>query len=104
VKSRPTQEPDIPSSPLPTYRGSSNTNNDNNNDNNPAPTSPLKENEDTRESFATPLLPRQRQGLLDPPVSGSPLWDDRKNVRDLTSSVVKGRAADGLLSLMLQDE
>jgi hypothetical protein len=34
--------------------------------------------------------------LLHPPNLGSPVWND------LTSSVVKGRAADGLLSLMRQ--
>ncbi|KAK0125157.1 hypothetical protein ONS96_009020 [Cadophora gregata f. sp. sojae] len=55
----------------------------------------------TREGFATPLLPRQRQGVLNPPsLCGSPSWEDRGS--DLTSSVVKGRAADGLLSLMHQ--
>lgn len=46
-----------------------------------------------REGFATPILARQRLGLLNPPFLG----DERE--RDLTSSV-KGRAADGLLSLM----
>jgi hypothetical protein len=49
----------------------------------------------------TPLLPRQRRGLLNPPALGSPVWEDRRSAgNDLTSSVVKGRAADGLLSLM----
>jgi Whi5 like len=50
------------------------------------------------EGFTTPILPRQRQDLLNPPNLGSPTW----NGNDLTSSVVKGRAADGLLSLMRQ--
>lgn len=48
------------------------------------------------EGFTTPILPRQRKDLLNPPNLGSPTW----NGNDLTSSVVKGRAADGLLSLM----
>jgi hypothetical protein len=50
------------------------------------------------EGFTTPILPRQCQDLLNPPSLGSPIWDGS----DLTSSVVKGRAADGLLSLMRQ--
>ncbi|PVH85089.1 hypothetical protein DL98DRAFT_512024 [Cadophora sp. DSE1049] len=55
----------------------------------------------TGEGFATPLLHRQRQGVLNrPSLGGSPSWEDRGS--DLTSSVVKGRAADGLLSLMRQ--
>ncbi|KAL2074467.1 hypothetical protein VTL71DRAFT_8245 [Oculimacula yallundae] len=63
--------------------------------------SPKKVNDATRGAFATPLLPRQRHGVLNPPsLSGSPSWEDRGN--DLTSSVVKDRAADGLLSLMRQ--
>ncbi|KAG4432425.1 hypothetical protein IFR05_012083 [Cadophora sp. M221] len=58
-------------------------------------------NDPTREGLATPLLPRQRQGVLNPPsLGGSPSWEDRGS--DVTSSVVKGRAADGLLSLMRQ--
>jgi hypothetical protein len=61
--------------------------------------SPSKEiNDTTREGFATPLLPRQCQTMLNPPTLGSPIWEDRRS--ELTSSVVKGRAADGLLSLM----
>lgn len=55
-----------------------------------------KENDVTSEDCMTPILPSQRQGLLYPPNLGSPVWND------LTSSVVKGRAADGLLSLMRQ--
>jgi hypothetical protein len=47
------------------------------------------------EGYTTPIFPRQRQGLLHPPNLGSPVYD-------LTSSVVKGRAANGLLSLMHQ--
>jgi len=61
---------------------------------------PTKETNSTAEhnteGCTTPLLPRQRDGLLHPPNLGSPVWND------LTSSVVKGRAADGLLSLMRQ--
>ncbi|KAH7418174.1 hypothetical protein BKA64DRAFT_653747 [Cadophora sp. MPI-SDFR-AT-0126] len=58
-------------------------------------------NNTTREGFATPLLSAQRQGVLNPPsLGGSPSWEDRGS--ELTSSVVKGRAADGLLSLMRQ--
>jgi hypothetical protein len=72
----------IPSSPPPPYRSTDST------------ASPRKE------LFATPLLPRQAQGqgLLNPPTLGSPTWKDR----DLTSSAVKGKAADSLLSLMRQ--
>lgn len=50
------------------------------------------------QAVATPLLPRQRQSLLNPPFLGD--FEDRSPARDLTSSVVKGRAAKGLLSLM----
>jgi len=66
------------------------------------PGSPSKSVDDTTlEEFATPLLPRQRQGLLNSLALGSPVWEDRRSAgNDLTSSVVKGRAADGLLSLM----
>ncbi len=79
----------IPSSP-PWYRSTP--------EDSSKPTSPTKTaNDPTREDFATPLLPRQREGLLNPPSLGSPTWGS-----DLTSSVVKGRAADGLLSLMRQ--
>lgn len=53
--------------------------------------SPLKE------AFDTPLVPRRR-GLLNPQGLGSPTWKDR----ELTSSAVKGKAADSLLSLMRQ--
>ena len=56
------------------------------------------ENASKKEAFATPLLPRQRHGLLNPPTLGSPIWKDK----DLTSSAVKGKAADSLLSLMRQ--
>jgi hypothetical protein len=60
--------------------------------------SPFKHIDDTTcEGFATPLLPR-RQAILNAPTLGSPIWEDRRS--ELTSSVVKGRAADGLLSLM----
>jgi hypothetical protein len=52
-----------------------------------------------REAVATPLLPRQRHSLLNPPSLGGNV-EDRSPARDLTSSVVKGRAANGLLSLM----
>ncbi|KAF8864242.1 hypothetical protein BDZ45DRAFT_737684 [Acephala macrosclerotiorum] len=61
--------------------------------------SPVKRlHDDTRDGLSTPLLPRQRDRLLNPPSLGSPTW----NRSDITSSVVKGRAADGLLSLMRQ--
>jgi hypothetical protein len=58
---------------------------------------PRKEIGKKQDSFATPLLPRQRQGLLNPPVLDCPASEEQ-----LTSSVVKGRAAFGLLSLMRQ--
>lgn len=51
-----------------------------------------------KEALVTPLLPRQRRALLNPPNLGSPAWKDR----ELTSSAVKGKAADSLLSLMHQ--
>ncbi|KUJ20914.1 uncharacterized protein LY89DRAFT_778560 [Mollisia scopiformis] len=64
----------------------------------PGPTSrlasPTKQRDSVADGLSTPLLPRQREGLLNPPMLGSP------EERHLTSSVVKGRAADGLLSLM----
>ncbi|CZR54329.1 uncharacterized protein PAC_04213 [Phialocephala subalpina] len=61
--------------------------------------SPVKhQNDYTRDGLSTPLLPRQRDRLLNPPSLGSPTWDRS----EITSSVVKGRAADGLLSLMRQ--
>ena len=48
----------------------------------------------------TPILPKQRERIRNNlPRPGSPIWGDRERERDLTSSVVKGRAADGLLSL-----
>jgi len=91
-KKRP-QPVAIPSSP-PAYRSEPGDNG--------RLTSPTKvANDATREGFATPLLSRQRMGVLNPPaLGGSPSWEDRGS--DLTSSVVKGRAADGLLSLMRQ--
>jgi Whi5 like len=60
--------------------------------------SPVKESASTREGeyggCTTPILPRQRQGILQPPQLGSPIWNE------VTSSVVKSRAANGLLELM----
>ena len=56
-------------------------------------------NLESREAISTPLLPRQRQDLLNPPSLGGD-FEDRSPARELTSSVVKGRAANGLLSLM----
>lgn len=55
--------------------------------------SPMKQKDAITNELSTPL-PRQREELLNPPVLGSP------EEHHLTSSVVKGRAADGLLSLM----
>lgn len=60
---------------------------------------------ESHEPATTPILPRQRQSLLNPPNLESPIWaltPEKCNAAggDLTSSVVKGRAADGLLSLM----
>ncbi|EKD11902.1 hypothetical protein MBM_09925 [Drepanopeziza brunnea f. sp. 'multigermtubi' MB_m1] len=49
----------------------------------------------TREFIATPVIPRQRESLLNPPALGTPTKGG-----DLASSMLKGRAADGLLSLM----
>ena len=54
---------------------------------------------ESREVISTPLLRRQRQSLGNPPSSGRDV-EDRSPARELTSSVVKGRAANGLLSLM----
>lgn len=62
--------------------------------------------------FATPVLPRSRDGFLNATTEDvedmeteSPMFERRgaavNGVQDLTSSVVKGRAADGLLSLMM---
>lgn len=49
--------------------------------------------EERQGGVVTPILPRQRHGLLNPPFLGEE--------RELSSSVVKkGFAADGLLSLM----
>lgn len=55
--------------------------------------------EEPKETVSTPLLPRQRHSLLYPPLLGAE-FEDRSPARELTSSVVKGRAAKGLLSLM----
>ncbi|KAI9048889.1 hypothetical protein LZ554_006743 [Drepanopeziza brunnea f. sp. 'monogermtubi'] len=49
----------------------------------------------TREIVAPPVMPLQRESLLNPPALGTPTKDG-----DLASSMLKGRAADGLLSLM----
>jgi hypothetical protein len=57
----------------------------------------MKGREVELEEFSTPILPRQRAGLINPPFLGG---RDEDMERDLTSSVVKGRAADGLLQLM----
>ncbi len=54
--------------------------------------SPSRRDEAAYHNVATPILPRSRDGFLHPNGPESP--------RDVTSSVVKGRAADGLLSLM----
>jgi hypothetical protein len=75
--------PSIPSSPPPDYET--------------RPTtiySPRKENTIPREGYNTPVLPRQRQSILNPPNLGSPHAD-----LDLTSSAVKGNAARDLLML-----
>lgn len=68
--------------------------------------SPTKETNTTRgaesEGCTTPLLPRQRQGMLHPPSLGSPIWADERSREKITSSVVKSRAANGLLSLRSQ--
>jgi hypothetical protein len=91
AEKKPVYTSDIPSSPPSPYRGPTTESN--------KLTSPHKEiDATTREGFATPLLPRQRQTMLNPLTLGSPIWEDRRS--ELTSSVVKGRAADGLLSLM----
>lgn len=63
-------------------------------------TSPQKESVDiSQEPLATPVLPHQREGLLNPPALGGDM-EDRGSAGDLTSRVVKDQAADGLLSLM----
>ena len=98
----PPQEPDLSSSPPAPHRSSSNSNHGNSDETDTPPTPPSKDTGDVCDGFATPLLPKQREGSLHPPLLGTPLGDDRKSERELTSSVVKGRAADGLLSLMRQ--
>jgi hypothetical protein len=58
--------------------------------------SQLHANEPRRTDLATPVLPRSRDGY-------SRVQDSRGSPEpgpEVTSSVVKGRAADGLLSLM----
>jgi hypothetical protein len=62
------------------------------------PASPTKDGAEVArdDRYATPLLPRYRHGLLNPPNLGSPTRDE------LTSSVVKRGTADALLSLKLQ--
>jgi hypothetical protein len=55
--------------------------------------SPCKESNIPREGFNTPVLPRQRQSIINPPSLGSP------RDADLTSSAVKGSAARDLLML-----
>ncbi|RDL40554.1 uncharacterized protein BP5553_00533 [Venustampulla echinocandica] len=70
-----------------------------------APTPPQEEqgvNNTLDHGLATPLLPRQSEGLLSLPGLGSQTLDTHGN--ELMSSVVKGRAADGLLSLMGRKE
>lgn len=57
---------------------------------------------DTDVGVATPGLDRQREGLLNPPRLSTPLWRTGRREEELSSSGVKGRAADGLLSLMRQ--
>jgi len=57
--------------------------------------------ETTREVASTSILPRQREDLRNPPRLDGANWKDGG---DLTSSVVQGRAADGLLRLMQQGQ
>jgi hypothetical protein len=64
--------------------------------------SPTKASAETREEFATPLLPRHRQILLKSAALGSAIWDEQSPGKDLTSSVVKRGTADALLSLKHQ--
>ena len=63
------------------------------------PESPEKVSEN--DSFATPIAARRVQQLLNiPGTSISPEKERVENREDLTSSVVKGRAASSLLELM----
>ncbi|KAG0646921.1 hypothetical protein D0Z07_6280 [Hyphodiscus hymeniophilus] len=55
-----------------------------------------------RDGYATPLLPRHREGLLNPPKLGRAIWDEMSPTKELTSSVVKRGTADALLSLKHQ--
>jgi hypothetical protein len=55
--------------------------------------SPQKESTTSREGYNTPVLPRQRQSIINPPSLRSP------RETDLTSSAVKGNAARDLLML-----
>lgn len=55
--------------------------------------SPEPQSSPAKMGFATPMLPRSRDGF-----AGFNTMEGRSP--DLTSSVVKGRAADGLLKLM----
>jgi hypothetical protein len=66
----------------------------------PPPMSPAPSHDPAQRhpDFATPILPRSRDGYAHHS-RGSPGRPDTPEVT-LTSSVVKGRAADGLLSLM----
>lgn len=57
--------------------------------------SPLHAHNPRHSDFATPILPRSRDGYSHVNSRGSP-----EPGPEATSSVVKGRAADGLLSLM----
>ncbi|EPE36158.1 hypothetical protein GLAREA_05496 [Glarea lozoyensis ATCC 20868] len=83
--SRPISEaqPSVPSSSPPEYETDPQTIH-----------SPRKENTIPREGYNTPVLPRQRQSMLNPPNLGSPSAEF-----DLTSSAVKGNAARDLLML-----
>lgn len=63
------------------------------------PTSPEKVSES--DTFATPIAARRVQQLLNMPGAAiSPEKERVENREDLTSSVVKGRAASSLLELM----
>lgn len=69
----------------------------------PRSASPPPRHEETHREFATPVLPRSRNGLSHLGAHAqddSPEFQRMGYAQDLTSSVVKGRAADGLLSLM----
>lgn len=87
TSSRRTPLPSIPSIQLPSTHLESDI-----------PSSPPQESTE-KEVLSTPLLQRQRERLLNPPALGSPMWKER----ELTSSAVKGKAADSLLSLMRQE-